>query len=138
MQSLHTEQNARHQPCQLERRLQDKHRFTSISKTKGPVNIGNNCWIGDNVCIMSGVTIGDGVVLGAGCVATKDIPPFAVAYGVPATVAGYRFSQHIIQELLEIAWWDWDESTIAANSAFFNLDLTEHPEADLRSLIVTG
>lgn len=57
-----------------------------------PVTIGNDVWIGSRVTIMPGVTIGDGCVIGAGAVVTRDIPPYAVAAGVPAKVIKYRKS----------------------------------------------
>lgn len=57
-----------------------------------PVNIGNDVWIGSRVTIMPGVTIGDGCVIGAGAVVTHDLPPYAVAAGVPAKVIKYRTS----------------------------------------------
>ena len=58
-----------------------------------PVTIGNDVWIGRRVIIMPGVTVGDGAVLGAGAVVTKDIPPYAVAGGVPARVLKSRKPQ---------------------------------------------
>lgn len=100
---------------------------------KGPVKIGNNVWIGDNVIILSGVTIGDGAVVGAGSVVTKDVPPFAIVAGVPAKVIKYRFSQKIINQLLEIKWWDWDEKKIKRNKKFFSTPLDE--VEDLYTLI---
>lgn len=51
-----------------------------------PVSIGDNVWIGENVCILAGVTIGDGAIIGANAVVTHDVPPAAVAAGVPAKV----------------------------------------------------
>ena len=54
--------------------------------SKGAVRIGNNVWLGNNVCVMPGVTIGDGVVVGANSVVTHDIPPYAIAAGVPARI----------------------------------------------------
>ncbi len=54
--------------------------------TFAPVKIGNNVWIGSSVTILPGVTIGDGAVIGAGAVVTRDIPPAALAIGVPARV----------------------------------------------------
>jgi acetyltransferase-like isoleucine patch superfamily enzyme len=44
--------------------------------------------IGIGVRILPFVEIGEGALIGAGSVVTKDIPPRAVAYGVPARVAG--------------------------------------------------
>ena len=55
-----------------------------------PVTIGNDVWIGDRVTILPGVHIGDGCVIGAGAVVTRDIPPYAIACGVPAKVIRFR------------------------------------------------
>ena len=73
--------------------------------------IGNDCWIGENVFICGGVTIGDGAVVLAGAVVTKDVPPYAIVGGVPASVIKYRYSEEDIDFLLEFRWWnrsiDW-------------------------------
>lgn len=54
--------------------------------TKGGIFIGNNVWIGDKVTILGGVTIGDGAIIAANAVVLIDIPPFAIAGGVPAKI----------------------------------------------------
>ncbi|GHU75065.1 hypothetical protein AGMMS49992_18270 [Clostridia bacterium] len=54
------------------------------------VNIGSDCWIGGNTTILDGVTIGEGCVVSAGAVVNHDIPPYAIAVGVPARVIRYR------------------------------------------------
>lgn len=56
---------------------------------------------------MPGVTIGHGAIIASQSVVTKDVPPYAVVGGNPATVIKYRFEQSVIAELLAIAWWDW-------------------------------
>lgn len=58
--------------------------------TYGPVVIEEDCWIGSHAVILKGVTIGEGSVIGAGAVVTGDIPPYAIAVGVPARVVGDR------------------------------------------------
>ena len=50
-----------------------------------PITIGNDVWIGANVTILGGVTIGERAVIGAGSVVTKDVEPFTVVGGIPAT-----------------------------------------------------
>ena len=68
--------------------------------------IGNDVWTGHNVNIMSGVNVGDGAVIGAGSIVTKDVPPYAIVAGVPATIRRYRFSEGIIARLLRAKWWE--------------------------------
>lgn len=77
-----------------------------------PVTIGNDVWIGLNAVIMDGITIGDGAVIGAGAIVTKDIPPYAIAVGVPARVIKYRFDENTIRRLLQAKWWDQPDDVI--------------------------
>lgn len=74
--------------------------------------IGNDVFIGANVTVLDGVHIGDGAVIGAGAVVTKDIPPYSIAVGVPASVKRYRFDEATIEKLLRRKWWDGDEQEL--------------------------
>ena len=53
--------------------------------TRGDIDIGNDVWIGGPSTVLSGVKIGDGAVVGVGAVVTKDVPPYAIVVGNPAT-----------------------------------------------------
>lgn len=57
---------------------------------RAPIVIGDDCWLGANATILKGVTIGDGAVVGAGAVVNADVPPYAIAVGVPARIVGSR------------------------------------------------
>ncbi len=52
--------------------------ISSQGTTKGPIIIGNNCWIGSNVTILRNVTIGDNAIIGANCLIYKDVPANSV------------------------------------------------------------
>ena len=93
--------------------------------SKGDVWIGNDVWIGMRATILSGVKVGDGAVIAAGAVVTKDVPPYAIAGGVPASIIKYRFSKEIISALLRIKWWDWDDEIVSKNIDDFYLDVNE-------------
>lgn len=68
--------------------------------------IGNDVWIGYNVLILDGVKIHDGAIIGANAVVTKDVAPYAIVGGVPARLIRYRFEEKVINQLLDIKWWD--------------------------------
>ena len=87
-------------------------KFTGHPATKGDVIIGNDVWIGNGAIILSGVTISDGAVIGAGAVVTKDVPAYGIVAGNPARLVKKRFDEDIVQRLLKIAWWNWEDDKI--------------------------
>lgn len=82
------------------------------AKAIQPITIGNDVWIGDNVIIKNGVTVGDGAVIGAGAIVTKDVPPYAIAAGVPAKIIRYRFDERTVRRLSETKWWSLPDDVI--------------------------
>lgn len=69
------------------------HKFTDLTVpikdqgiVKSRVRIGPDAWLGTKVTVSRGVVIGPGAVVGANAVVTQDLPPYAVAVGVPARV----------------------------------------------------
>lgn len=78
----------------------------------GNTHIGHDVWVGSEAMIMAGVTIGSGAVIAARAVVVKDVPPYAVVGGNPASIIKYRFNEEIIQKLLKLKWWDWSETKI--------------------------
>lgn len=75
---------------------------TNESISSGNIIINDDAWIGERVTVMSGVTIGQGAVIGTNSLVNKDIPPYAIAVGIPAKVIKYRFSSELVEELLKI------------------------------------
>ncbi len=87
--------------------------ISSDPSTKGDVVIGNDVWIGTEALIVSGVTIGDGAVIGARSLVAKDVEPYSIVAGNPARLVRRRCSEHLVQRLLQLRWWDWDDEVIA-------------------------
>ncbi len=75
---------------------------------KGDTVIGNDVWIGMDTTIMPGIKIGDGAIIAAKSVVTRDVAPYTIVGGNPANKIKERFSNEIIEELLQIQWWHFD------------------------------
>lgn len=74
--------------------------------------IGPDTWIGHGVIIKPDVSIGAGAVIGSGAVITKDVPPYMIMAGVPATPLRPRFPTAIADRLQALAWWNWSHITL--------------------------
>ncbi|ASU35140.1 CatB-related O-acetyltransferase [Mucilaginibacter xinganensis] len=100
-----------------------KHIFKKQNKditSKGAITVGNDVWIGAHSVVLSGVTIGNGAVIASNSVVTKNVPPYAIAGGSPATVIRYRFDEETISLLEGIRWWDWSIEKIKNNEDIFS------------------
>jgi virginiamycin A acetyltransferase len=82
---------------------------------KGDTVVGNDVWIGMDAMIMPAVTIGDGAIISARSVVINDVEPYTVVGGNPAKPIKKRFSDDVIETLLQIKWWDWPVEKIEAN-----------------------
>lgn len=68
-----------------------------VEDDKDVILEGDN-WIGANVTVLKGVTIGEGAIIASGAVVTKDVPPYSIVGGVPATVIRERFTKEEIEK----------------------------------------
>jgi acetyltransferase-like isoleucine patch superfamily enzyme len=89
--------------------------------------IGNDVYIGHGAFIRPGVTIGDGSIVAANAVVVKDVPPYAVVAGNPATVKKFRLPELLIERMLKLKWWRF------APWQFGGLDVTQ-PEKSIDAL----
>lgn len=80
--------------------------------SRGDINVGSDVWICRGARILSGVTIGHGAVIGAYAVVSRDVRPYAVVTGNPATEVRRRFDDDLVDGLLAIQWWEWPEEQI--------------------------
>ena len=79
---------------------------------KGDIIVGNDVWIGRESVILPGVTIGDGSIIAAYSVVTKEVPPYSVVGGNPARLLKKRFHDELIEILLKLKWWDFEEEKL--------------------------
>jgi len=84
----------------------------TVEYSKGDIIIGNDVWIGSNVSIVSGVKIGDGAIIGAHSVVARDVKPYTINAGNPCRFKKLRFNTRIIEDLLNLRWWNWPDDKI--------------------------
>ena len=74
------------------------------------VTIGHDVLLQVGCKVRAHVTIGHGAIIETNTLVDKDIPPYALVRNssTGAEVYGYRFSDEIIADLLELQWWQYD------------------------------
>lgn len=82
---------------------------------KGDTVIENDVWIGYDALIMPGIHIGNGAIIATRAVVTRPVAPYSIVGGNPAREIRKRFDEKVIEELLEIRWWDWEIEKISRN-----------------------
>ena len=65
--------------------LGDHSHLATGAVLSGSVRIGPVAHVGAGATVRQGITIGEGAVVGAGAVVVKDVPPWTVVVGVPAS-----------------------------------------------------
>jgi chloramphenicol O-acetyltransferase type B len=85
---------------------------------KGDTIISDGVWIGMRAFIMPGVHIGEGAVIAANSVVVKDVAPYTIVGGNPAKPINTRFSPDVIEQLLALKIYDWDENKFETLKAF--------------------
>jgi phosphonate metabolism protein (transferase hexapeptide repeat family) len=81
-------------------------------RRSSPVHVDHDVWIGHGAIVKGGVHIGTGSVIGSGAIVTKDVAPYSIVAGVPATEIRPRFEKPIQKALLRINWWDWEHAIL--------------------------
>jgi phosphonate metabolism protein (transferase hexapeptide repeat family) len=86
-----------------------------FAKRRGRVaRIGHDTWIGHNAQVKPGVSVGHGAVVAAGAVVTRDVAPYTIVAGVPASPLRARLSADLAARMIALAWWDWDHARLRA------------------------
>lgn len=67
--------------------------------------VGNDVWIGEGARLNPGIRIGDGAVVSSGSVVSRDVEPYAIVGGNPASLIRYRFPEDLRRQLQQTAWW---------------------------------
>ena len=112
---------------QCENALQEKWIDRDILQSKEEnerVIIGNDVWVGSHALIKGGVSIGDGAVIAAGAVVVKNVPPYAIVGGVPASIIRYRFEANIIDKLISVQWWNKNDEWLKKHIDIFQKKLS--------------
>ncbi len=85
--------------------------FPDFSSIGEKIVVDHDVWIGDGALLAHGIRLGTGCIIGARAIVTRDVPPYAIVAGAPASIIRYRFPDQTVERLLASEWWDWPFST---------------------------
>lgn len=105
------------------------------AQNKGHVIIEDEAWIGFGVIILSGVTIGKGAIVAAGSVVVKNVEPYSIVGGNPASFIAYRFDEPLRKELNAFTISQLGKNVIIENIELFYKPLTSELLQKIKSLI---
>ena len=74
--------------------------------------IGPDTWLGHGAIVKPEVTIGAGAIVASGAVVTKDVAPYMIVAGIPATPLRARFAAPVAERMQALAWWDWSHDRL--------------------------
>jgi acetyltransferase-like isoleucine patch superfamily enzyme len=98
--------------------------------------IENDVWIGCHAILMPGVVVHNGAVIGSGSVVTRDVAPYAIVAGVPATEIRRRFDDETIDRLERIGWWNWPDSTLRSSVEWFQNPISDEVLSALEAVAI--
>jgi chloramphenicol O-acetyltransferase type B len=87
-------------------------------KGKGDTVIADGAWIGMRAMLMPGITVGEGAIIASGAIVTKDVAPYTIVAGNPATVVRSRFPAPVVETLLGLGIYNWDQKKFDAMKAY--------------------
>lgn len=93
---------------------------SSSNKKKKDTVVCNDVWIGCGATIFPGVKIGNGSIINHGSVVTKDVLPYTIVAGQPATEIKTRFDKTTIDFLEDLQWWNWPIEKIINQAEYLN------------------
>jgi len=64
------------------------------------INIEDGVWIGANTIMLSNTHISEGSIISSGAIVNGFIPPYCIAYGVPAKKYKRRFNDNLLKTIL--------------------------------------
>ena len=98
--------------------------------TKGKIIVGDDVWIGMGATILSGVTIGQGAIIGAGSVVSKEVFPYSIVVGNPATEANSnRFHWTVIEQLTKLDYSKLTPERMAKHRLLLETEITSAEQA---------
>jgi chloramphenicol O-acetyltransferase type B len=59
--------------------------------------------------LMPGITIGEGAVIASGAIVTKNVAPYTIVAGNPATPIRQRFPSATVESLLALGIYRWEK-----------------------------